>query len=166
MVSINFSVASLGVLSLVSAISDPVYSDSFGGNGGKFFDDGRIISDDVYITDMMVSGGKALDSVAITYSDGSYHKHGHSGGKNAYLHLKTGETWDSIEICKGRYDGYERALFAAIKTNLGNVIYGGHRTIDCWTIYSVDGYSLIAFYGHSGRTVDRLGAVYKPNKTQ
>ena len=132
---------------------------SYGGRGGKPFDDRQSLSVKDPIKVIWIRSGDRLDQIGVEYSSGRKITHGASFAKYQKLELKPGEYIAALTYSLRDYKDSARIFGAEFTTNYGRVLRGGNLGKETIHIYVKlrPGEAIWGFHGHAGKEVDRLG---------
>ncbi|KAB5590370.1 putative effector protein [Ceratobasidium theobromae] len=140
---------------------------SFGGEGGKGFDDLPAVGPNPRLTSLTLRGANRLDAISFTLASGKTFYHGGSGGNARTISLGRNEYITSVRLCRETKYGFtlyekDRIFYARVTTNTGRSIEAGRATYSCKVDNAPQGFAIVAAHGRSGREVDKLGFVYAP----
>jgi hypothetical protein len=134
---------------------------SYGGEGGKPFDDRANLKVDDPIKVIWIRSGDRLDQIGAEYSSGRKVNFGPPFANYQKLVLKPGEYISSVRYSLGAHKHSKdfRVFGIEITTNYGNSLKGG--TMDDIRVVikkiAPHGEAIWGFHGRSGREVDNLG---------
>ena len=97
---------------------------SYGGDGGKPFDDRSDLNSADPIESVQISTGDRLDAIAVRYQSGKTVVHGKPHAKIRSLHLIPGEFIRAVCYSVGTHKGGERIFDIELRTNFGQFIQG------------------------------------------
>ncbi|CBF89576.1 hypothetical protein AN0392.2 [Aspergillus nidulans FGSC A4] len=109
-----------------------------------WFNDLPSLSSTTRLSSISISGGNRLDSLTLTFTNGTSVTHGGSGGTAQSLTLADEEVWTTTKLCQDQ----------------GNAVAVGTETSECVTYEAESGWGVVGAWGRAGDEVDMLGVVY------
>ncbi|KAL4988175.1 Endonuclease/exonuclease/phosphatase [Aspergillus falconensis] len=135
-------------------------SNLYGGPHGTWFNDLASLSSTTRLSSISIAGGNRLDSVTLTFANGTSITHGGTGGTAQTLTFADGEAWTTTKLCQGKYNDHTRIFYMHVTTDQGNELAVGTETSECVTYEAESGWAVVGAWGRAGDEVDMLGVVY------
>ncbi|PLT45397.1 jacalin-like lectin [Paenibacillus sp. FSL W8-1187] len=155
----HYGIAANFTYSTSAAVS---YSDLAGGSGGNGF---NFLHSNAPATSAPLSvtlrGASRLDSIAMTYVNGTTISIGGSGGTTSTLTLDSGETIASALVYTNTYNNSVRIFYLELTTSKGRKIASGTKSGTATTFTAPAGSSIAGFFGRAADNIDKLGVIYK-----
>ena len=149
---------------------DYIYSDQFGGDGGKLFDDGEYLTatDASFPKEILFRSTNRVYGIATKYDNNVTKAHGTTQSGTPRIVDVSDNPLMQVEVCKA---------WVATKNTVG-IVYteftyadGTSRnsedgagtsapTNDCRTFRSARNYPIVGFHGRAGAELDKLGVIY------
>ncbi|EUC46576.1 hypothetical protein COCMIDRAFT_92434 [Bipolaris oryzae ATCC 44560] len=145
-----------------AAVDRFTLSDTFGGEGGNWFNDLDTVAgvSGAKVASVTLRGADRVDNIAFTLASGQTLAHGGTGGTAASLTLASGETLTSATMCQGQRNGTNRLFYVEFKTSAGKTLATGAKTSDCVTRTAPAGKSIVGLLGRAADGVDQAGLIY------
>lgn len=145
-----------------TAVDRFALSDTFGGEGGTWFNDLDTVAaaSSAKVASLTLRGADRVDSIALKLASGQTLAHGGTGGTEASLTLASGETLTEATLCQGQRNGGNRLFYAQFKTSAGRTLATGVKTSDCVTRTAPAGKSIVGLLGRAADGVDQAGLIY------
>lgn len=125
-----------------------------------WFNDLPSLSSTTRLSSISISGGNRLDSLTLTFTNGTSVTHGGSGGTAQTLTFADEEVWTATKLCQGKYNDHTRIFYIRVTTDQGNEVAVGTETSECVTYEAESGWGVVGAWGRAGDEVDMLGVVY------
>lgn len=136
------------------------YSELVGGDGGAPFNFLRnTVVQASKPSAVTLKGGSRLDSVSMTYANGTTLTNGGTGGTAAALTLNIGEYFTSALLYKNKYNGTDRIFYLELTTNQGRKLAAGTKSGTAYTLSAPSGSYIAGFFGRAEANVDKLGLI-------